>query len=93
VVGGEEVERDREHEWTATGPVADLVAKIPEARAALAAAVEAGDWLGAPRGMVPPDYTDAPIGRERGIAILHVYEELVQHLGQMELTRDILTAS
>ncbi len=39
---------------------------------------------------MPGAYADTPIGTSRGIALLHVYEELVQHLGQLEITRDIL---
>jgi Protein of unknown function (DUF664) len=90
VAGGREADRDREHEWSDTGPVADLVAKVPAARQAVADAVAAGDWLGPNRGDVPAGYVETPIGTSRGIAVLHVYEELVQHLGQLELTRDIL---
>jgi hypothetical protein len=92
VVDGHQVDRDREHEWSATGPVAELVARVADARRALADAVAAGDGLGPPRGTVPADNQDTPIGATRGIALLHVYEELVQHLGQLELTRDILLA-
>jgi hypothetical protein len=92
VADGHEVYRDREHEWTATGSVAEIVARVPEARAAVAAAVAGGDGTGPNRGSVPATYTTSPIGATRGIALLHVYEELVQHLGQMEITRDILLA-
>jgi hypothetical protein len=93
VADGNEVHRDREHEWTATGSVAEIVGRVPEARAAVAAAVAAGEWIGPNRGSVPPAYAESPIGATRGIALLHVYEELVQHLGQMEITRDILLAN
>jgi hypothetical protein len=63
---------------------------VAEARAAMAEAVAQGDGLGPNRGAVPGGYEHTPIGTSRGIALLHVYEELVQHLGQMEITRDIL---
>ena len=31
--------------------------------------------------------------RSQGSALLHVLEEVTQHLGQMELTRDVLRAA
>lgn len=92
VVGGKQVARDREAEFTAAGRVADLVARVPEARQAVAEAVAAGDWLGPNRGPLPPAFADNPIGASRGGTVLHVYEELLQHLGQLEITRDILLA-
>lgn len=92
VAGGGHVARDREAEFPATGRVADLVARVPEARAALAEAVAAGDWTGKNRGSVSPGFADTPVGATRGGALLHVYEELAQHLGQLEITRDILLA-
>ena len=30
--------------------------------------------------------------RTQGAVLLHVYEELAQHLGQLEVTRDVLLA-
>lgn len=92
VVGGGTVARDREAEFSATGRVADLVARIPEAREALADAVAAGGWAEKNRGPVPAGFADTPVGLTRGGALLHVYEELAQHLGHLELTRDILLA-
>ncbi|MCL2395674.1 MAG: DinB family protein [Acidimicrobiaceae bacterium] len=92
VAGGGKVPRDREAEFPATGKVADLVAEVPAARRAVADAVAAGDWAGKNRGAVPPAFADTPIGATRGGVLLHVYEELAQHLGQLEITRDILLA-
>jgi hypothetical protein len=40
--------------------------------------------------MVQRDDGAIPVGRTQGGALFHIYEELSQHLGQMELTRDIL---
>lgn len=92
VVGGKQVARDREAEFTATGRVADLVAQVPQARQAVAEAVADGDWIGPNRGSPPPAFAGNPIGASRGGTVLHVYEELLQHLGHLELTRDILLA-
>jgi hypothetical protein len=33
-----------------------------------------------------------PTRRTQGGALVHVYEELSQHLGQLEITRDLLRA-
>lgn len=43
----------------------------------------------------PPDAEDAdlPFGRSKGGVLMHIYEELSQHLGQMELTRDLIVAT
>ena len=38
------------------------------------------------------DDADLPLGQSQGSVLLHIYEELTQHLGQMELTRDLLLA-
>jgi len=35
---------------------------------------------------------DLPLATTQGGVLLHIYEELSQHLGQLELTRDIVTA-
>jgi hypothetical protein len=44
---------------------------------------------------LPPDDEDAalPIGRTQGGALIHIYEELAQHRGQMELTRDVVRSA
>jgi len=48
------------------------------------------DWDAPPRGPVDPQDADLPVGRSQGGVLLHIYEELSQHLGQMEITRDLL---
>jgi hypothetical protein len=34
-----------------------------------------------------------PLGRTQGGVAVHIYEELAQHRGQMELTSDVLRAA
>lgn len=90
LVAGRTVERDREAEFTASGQVSELLERVAAAkewlRADLAAAVP-----GAPlRGPAPVKYRDTPAGRSQGGALQHVYEELAQHHGQLQLTRDVL---
>jgi hypothetical protein len=93
LVGGRSVVRDRAAEFVATGSVASLIAQIDEARADLARDV-AGAEFGAPL-RNPASALDAtlPLGRSQGGALFHLYEELSQHLGQMEISRDVLLAS
>ena len=79
VVAGREVSRDRDAEFRAAGPVAALIA-----------AAAAADRGSPPRGTHPGMGPGELETRTQGHALLHVLEELTQHLGQMELTRDIL---
>lgn len=92
VIAGHEVERDRDAELVASGPVADLVTLVREVRDQLDVDLAAFDPLGPPRGELDPDDASTPLGATQGGVLLHVYEELAQHRGQMEVTRDVLLA-
>ncbi|SES08437.1 Protein of unknown function [Pedococcus cremeus] len=91
---GRVVPRDRDAEFTATGPVADLAARTDALRSDLA------DWFAAADVDRPPanppgglgDDRDRAIVATQGSVLLHVYEELAQHRGQLEITRDVLRA-
>jgi hypothetical protein len=87
------IERDRDAEFTASGPVAPLLRRTEEARQRLADDIKDLDpWAEPPNVHRNPD--DAvPYEDTQGAVLLHVLEELFQHLGQMELTRDALTAA
>lgn len=93
VVAGRTVDRDRDAEFEARGPVDDLVRRTEAARARLREDVAELDASAPPRN-VPDDEDDAalPIGRTQGGALFHIYEELAQHRGQMEGYRDIILA-
>jgi hypothetical protein len=84
------VERDRDAEFRAVGPVAPLVARLAAARVQVADDI-AGVDLTAPVAVAPDHPLHAEIAT-RGAALLHAFEELAQHLGQLELTRDVLVA-
>lgn len=86
---GEEVPRDRAAEFTAAGRVADLSADTDRLRAAFAGWVARAEPTAAPAR--PPE--DVETGLTQGEVLLHVYEELAQHRGQMEITRDVLVAA
>ena len=93
VVAGRTIERDRDAEFEARGPVDDLIGRTERARRQLRADVAELD-ASAPPCNVPDDEEDAalPIGRTQGGALFHIYEELAQHRGQMEGYRDIILA-
>jgi Protein of unknown function (DUF664) len=90
VIANRPIQRDRPAEFRATGSVADLVAKVTESKERLRADVVGVQWLSPPAGPVDDDDAATPLGQTQGGVLLHVYEELSQHLGQMELTRDLL---
>jgi uncharacterized damage-inducible protein DinB len=85
---GEVVPRDRDAEFTATGRVADLAADTDRLREAFAG------WVLRAEPAAPPVNPPGEPGdaRTQGEVLLHVYEELAQHRGQMEVTRDLLVA-
>jgi Protein of unknown function (DUF664) len=92
VVAGRSIERDRDAEFRASGPVAELVERTRRARHQLAADVAAVEPLAPPRCVPELEDADLPIGRTQGGALIHVYEELAQHRGQMEACRDVILA-
>jgi hypothetical protein len=85
------VERDRDAEFRAAGPVTDLIAASQEAQRRFRADIVTADPTARPRGGGHP--TTGPDELEfisQGHALLHILEEVCQHLGQMEITRDLL---
>ena len=92
IVAGRSIVRDRSAEFRATGRVAELTDATERARQQLRADVAALEPFRPPRR--DPHATDStlPRARTQGGALLHIYEELAQHRGQMEITRDLLQA-
>jgi uncharacterized damage-inducible protein DinB len=85
---GEAVPRDRAAEFTATGPVVALADDTDRMRESLRQWVARADVDSPPAN---PDRRDEYA--TQGEVLLHVYEELAQHRGQMEVTRDVLRAA
>lgn len=81
------VPRDRDAEFRASGTVQEALALLERARRDLVDDVRAAR-LGDPPVAPPPDEPDAY--PTQGAVLLHVHEELAQHLGQLEVTRDVL---
>lgn len=92
VVAGREVQRNRNGEFRASGSIADLLTRVDAAKAQfrhdlLTAEPEAPVRAEPPRSFLGPERR-----LTQGDALQHVYEELSQHYGQMEITRDVLRA-
>ncbi len=92
-VHGRAVDRDRDAEFTATGAVDQLLINCAAVRRQLRADVLAahpGEFL---RREPPADFLGPPVRLTQGAALQHVFEELAQHHGQMQILRDLLRAA
>jgi Protein of unknown function (DUF664) len=93
LVAGRTVERDRDAEFFAHGSVDDLLDDLRRVRAQFGADVRNADPLAplieSPDGDGTPDL----LSERQGSAFMHVFEELAQHHGQMEVVRDFRLAS
>lgn len=90
VVAGHVVDRDREAEFRAAGPVAGLVEAAQEAKHRFRANAALAEPGALPRGAHPGMEPGELEVLTQGHALLHVLEEVTQHLGQLEITRDLL---
>ncbi|GIH23965.1 hypothetical protein Aph01nite_22750 [Acrocarpospora phusangensis] len=90
LVAGRTVVRDRAAEFHATGPVNALQARATQALATLRADIHSSQPF-APLHEQPDPAVLGPL-REltRDSALQHLYEELAQHHGQMQIMRDTL---
>jgi len=93
LVAGRSIERDRDAEFRAGGQVGELVQRTRRARRQLVADLGDLEPLAPPRGTPEPEDADLPLARTQGGVLVHIYEELAQHRGQMEVTRDVLRAA
>ena len=89
-VQGIDVGRDRDAEFIATGTVEQLAARVDGVRRQLRADLKVIDLDGPLRGDPSDHYKGTPIGGSARGVMLHVLEELAQHHGHLELTRDLL---
>lgn len=84
------VERDRDAEFAATGTVREALHLIAVAKWRLHEDVAVTDFRAHPA--LPPDGDPDVAAATQGDVLLHVYEEIAQHLGHLDLTRDLLLA-
>lgn len=89
VVAGRAVERDRDAEFTASGQVSDLLTRVEATKRQLREDLGAADFAAPPRNEPHQSTWRPPVLSQAG-ALVHVYEELAQHLGQLDITSDLL---
>jgi hypothetical protein len=92
VVAGRVIVRDRDAEFGTHARVAELVARLDDARRQLRIDLSHFEPLAPPRGDVAPADAALPIGATQGGALVHMYSELAQHRGHLEISRDLLLA-
>ena len=92
MVAGRAIERDRDAEFRASGPVAPLLERARDQRRRFEADLADVDLGASPEVPVDAEDADRPFGTSKGGVLIHVYEELSQHYGQMESIRDVLRA-
>lgn len=93
LVAGRSIERDRDAEFRSVGRADELVGRTRDARRQLDADIADLQPFAPARGTPEPEDVDLPLARTQGGALVHIYEELAQHRGQMEVTRDVLRAA
>lgn len=87
---GVDVGRDRDAEFAATGSVAELTQRVDAVRRQLRGDLDVIAVDGPLKGNPSDHYRETPIGATARGVLLHVLEELAQHHGHLELTRDLL---
>lgn len=92
-VAARAVQRDRAAEFTAGGEVAPLLRRTEQARRRLQEDMVDLDSGAAPVNVARDPDAPVPYGATKGAVLLHILEELFQHLGQMEITRDALVSA
>ena len=91
VIAGLEIPRDRAAEFTATGRVDELITRVDDVRARLPEWVDVALREGIrDRTVVGSTRPEAATATPEWV-LTHVVRELAQHLGQLELTRDVLS--
>ncbi len=90
LLGGRDVPRDRPAEFKANGSVKDLSDRIHGLKVQIRSDLDG--FKGTAALTSTPNHSPIPedVQWTQGGVLVHTYEELAQHHGQMELTRDIL---
>jgi hypothetical protein len=90
LIGGRDSHRDRAAEFTARGTVAELAGMIADLGGRLREDLSGFDAAAPLTNTPPADYEGPSRALTPTGVLLHVLEELAQHHGQVELTRDVL---
>ncbi|YAL84189.1 DUF664 domain-containing protein [Dermacoccaceae bacterium W4C1] len=94
VIADRPIQRDRAAEFLATGTVAELLARMADQRARFADDLADFAWPAPPSGPLDERkrQNDADFIGTQGGVLLHIYEELAQHRGHLDLTADLVRA-
>jgi hypothetical protein len=92
VVAEREISRDREAEFRAEGQLDALFERVAAARRTWSEDLAGFHALAASPQMRPDKRAGFPGATTKGGVLLHVLRELLQHHGQMEISRDLLLA-
>ncbi|MDQ2851164.1 MAG: DinB family protein [Actinomycetota bacterium] len=92
VLADRAIERDREAEFRASGAVVELEERVAAQRAKFTQDLTSLDGAAGPRGPLRERDLDREEFRTQAGILLHIYEELAQHRGHLDLTADIVTA-
>jgi hypothetical protein len=90
LIGGRDSHRDRDAEFTARGTIAELDRTITDLRQRLRQDLSDFDPAAPLTNTPPADYEGPSRALSPTGVLLHVLEELAQHHGQVELSRDLL---
>ncbi|MGA8295561.1 MAG: DUF664 domain-containing protein [Acidimicrobiales bacterium] len=91
-IAGREVHRDRPAEFAASGRIDDLIETVAGQRERFFADLSSLESRAAPKNPGSAAGADDPSAKSQSGVVLHVLEELFQHLGHLEITRDVLAA-
>lgn len=92
VLADRPITRDRLAEFTSSGTVDELVVLVEQQRAAFRSDLDGFDGDSPPRGPLKERSMDPDEVRTQGGVLMHVYEELAQHRGHLDITADIVRA-
>lgn len=92
LVAGRDVPRDRAAEFAAAGPVQPLIERALQVKMQFHRDVMASAPREPLRHQPAADFQGPQRELDQGGALLHVYEELAQHHGHLEITRDCVLA-
>lgn len=92
VVGGRPAHRDRDAEFTASGPVGPLLDRLRSTLGQLTKTAQEAPVRAQPHTRTTLAFPGLEGGFDQGGALFHLYTDLVQHHGQLEITRDALIA-
>lgn len=90
VLADRPITRDRPAEFTSSGTVDEVLDLLKRQRALFATDLAGFDGSQPPRGPLEERNMDRDEVRTQGGILIHVYEELAQHRGHLDITADIV---